>query len=370
MVDKIDLLKKLPAFNNIKKVVKVDQGVGDIIKGIIRTHEEYKNDYDKISDYFLGNGVKDTAHNIWNFLKKNVAYYIESDNMQTLRSPAAIISLPADCKSYSLFSNGVLDSLRRKGKINCKLAFRFAGYDSTSDHLEHVFCVINPDTSNEIWCDPVLNSFNLKKYPSVYRDKKIEKMSLVGLSGISGNYDNKPAQFNGLPSSVTNLANSVTSTASALTDPISAVTTAVNLLASLFPGHSNWWLMDDAYKNGDFNNAANFFVKFYYDPSFNTANNGKAGFQGDLAVRERQLWIPNLYNATKRQDILQIWNDAVKQGILPNTGMPVMSASGQVKIDPVTGQPITTSSSYAGMNIYVTLALVGAGIYAVSKMSK
>ena len=99
MVSKSVVLKKLAPFNNYKKVVSADQTVTDIIDGIINTHYQYQEEYDKISNYFVGESELETARNIFNFLKSNVPYYIESNNNQTLRSPSAIVAMPGDCKS-------------------------------------------------------------------------------------------------------------------------------------------------------------------------------------------------------------------------------------------------------------------------------
>jgi hypothetical protein len=48
----------------------------------------------------------------------------------------------------------------------------------------HTFVVINPDTNNEIWIDPVLNGFNLKKQYYYKLDKKPKNMALISLAGI------------------------------------------------------------------------------------------------------------------------------------------------------------------------------------------
>jgi hypothetical protein len=178
------ILGKLTPFANKQTVVTRSQGVNDIINGILETHDQYKNEYDKISHYFYTGSEKGTAQKIWNYLKDNVSYNIESDKFQTLRSPAAILSMGsgADCKSYALFSNGVLDSLERKGLIKGGLVYRFAGYGNNRD-LEHVFSVIKTD-KGEIWIDPVLGTFNQKKEPSYFKDKKINNMSLIAMAGI------------------------------------------------------------------------------------------------------------------------------------------------------------------------------------------
>lgn len=185
MINKQTILGKLQPFKNYQKVVVFDQTVGDIISGILSTHEKYKSEYDKISDQFIGESELETARNIWNFLHSNVPYYVESTDSQTLRSPSAIVAMPGDCKSYALFANGIFDSLNRKGIFHTPIAYRFADYRNIGE-FQHVFSVLNPGTDHEIWIDPVLPRFNQKKQPTSYKDKKI-KMALIAMSGIDQN---------------------------------------------------------------------------------------------------------------------------------------------------------------------------------------
>jgi hypothetical protein len=194
MVSKSAVLQKLAPFQNFKRVVSSDQTVTDIIDGIVGTHYQYQDEYDKISNYFVGESELETARNIWNFLKSNVPYYIESNKNQTLRSPSAIVAMPGDCKSYALFANGVLDSLNRKGIFQVPLAFRFAGYKDNTREPQHVFAVMYPGTKKEIWIDPVLARFNEKRQPSFYKDKKI-KMALIALSGVGYTATDKRAEM-------------------------------------------------------------------------------------------------------------------------------------------------------------------------------
>jgi hypothetical protein len=102
--------------------------------------------------------------------------------------------MPADCKSYALFANGVLDSLNRKGIFQVPLAFRFAGYKNNTREPQHVFAVMYPGTKKEIWIDPVLPRFNEKREPTFYKDKKI-KMALIALSGVNYSTDDKRAEM-------------------------------------------------------------------------------------------------------------------------------------------------------------------------------
>lgn len=194
MIGKNEVLQKLAPFRNYQVIVSRDQSVGEIIDGILATHEKYKSEYDKISSYFIGDSEIETAQNIWNFLKSEVPYYIEDTSKQTLRSPSAIVAMPGDCKSYALFSNGILDSLNRKGILKTPLAYRFASYKENNKEVQHVFSVMNPGTSKEIWIDPVLKRFNEHKEPTYYKDKKL-KMALIALSGIGNDTANKTEQL-------------------------------------------------------------------------------------------------------------------------------------------------------------------------------
>lgn len=177
------ILPKLTQFAGIETVVKKRQGVDDIVTGILNTHKQYQSEYKKIAKHFLKPTVRETCKTVFDFLKTNVAYNIEPESYQTLRSPAAILSLPGDCKSYALFSAGIIDALRSKGLLNCDLKYRFAGYDVFNNYIEHVFCVVD-DGENEFWIDPVLDSFNEKKQPAYIVDKKIKNMALVGIAGV------------------------------------------------------------------------------------------------------------------------------------------------------------------------------------------
>jgi len=184
MITKDLILSKLPAYTGNKQVLIDDQNTEDIIKGILENHEKYKEDYDKISEYFIGRNDINTAKNVYTFLKKYVPYYIEPSKLQTLRSPSAILSIKqgADCKSYASFVNGIFDSLNRKGIFKIPLSYRFASYKNSSNP-GHVFSVLYPGNENEIWVDNVLDNFNEKKQPTYFKDKKL-KMALVSMSGL------------------------------------------------------------------------------------------------------------------------------------------------------------------------------------------
>lgn len=184
MVSKNLILSKVQPFLNQQNIVVENQGVNDIITGILTTHNKYKKEYDKIYIYFVDDDIEETCRNIFQFLKDNVPYFIESNDLQFLKSPASILSTKSDCKSYALFSCGVLDAYLRNERPEFELDYRFASYDPFDKTPQHVFCVVKAN-GKEYWIDPVLDRFNQRKQPYFYKDKNINSMALVGLSGTS-----------------------------------------------------------------------------------------------------------------------------------------------------------------------------------------
>lgn len=186
MISKNAVLQKLAPFTNFKKVLIDEQNTSDIVKGLIENHENYHNEYDKISEMFIGDNEVETARNVFNFLKQNVTYYIEPIEKQTLRSPSAIVCMKqgADCKSFASFINGIMSSLNRKGIFNVPLAYRFASYRYDTKEPQHVFAVLYPGRKNEVWVDPVLAKFDQRKEPVFIKDKII-KMALIAMSGTA-----------------------------------------------------------------------------------------------------------------------------------------------------------------------------------------
>ena len=179
------LLGRLSPFGKKRILIKQDQGVPDIISAMLSAHKIYSPEYDKISqDFYAGDGIQ-TAKNVFNFLKKNVRYKIESENNQRIMSPSAIVSLAKnDCKNYALFIMGVLDSLKRKGLINNDIFYRFASYKLLDEVPHHVFAVIKDQDGTEYYIDPVLSSFNERKTFFHKIDKRPNNMPLYSVSGI------------------------------------------------------------------------------------------------------------------------------------------------------------------------------------------
>jgi len=176
------LLQKL-SFGGKREIITNDQSANDIISAMLVAHTKYQKDYDLISDQFYSGSAKATAKKLFDFLKRNINYKVESVNNQRIMSPGAIITLAQnDCKNFALFINGVLHSLKRRGIINNKILYRFVSYNLLDPTPHHTYAVMIDNNGDEINIDPVLNTFNEKK---LYYNK-IDKMPLYAISGVSG----------------------------------------------------------------------------------------------------------------------------------------------------------------------------------------
>jgi hypothetical protein len=159
------LLSQLGAFPAPAATILVkDQDVDDIISGIVKKHKECTSYYDRIYGAFnIPGSWWDVGQRLWEFCKNEIEYRIESVKWQWVSSPQSILKNGhCDCKGYALFIAGMLDAMKRAGE-DIDWCYRFASYQILNSTPGHVFVVINPGQgSDEIWIDPVLDSYDLK----------------------------------------------------------------------------------------------------------------------------------------------------------------------------------------------------------------
>ena len=301
------ILGKLNTFKGQTQILIYNQDTKDIIRGILSTHEQYKSEYDKIYQYFLCDTIEGSSKKIWNFLKSNVPYYIESENTQYLKSPSGILCTPSDCKSYSLFANGVMDAIKRNTGENFDVCYRFASYELFNKNYQHVFSVIKFD-NKEIWIDPVLSSYNQKKYPYYFIDRKIKNSyslgrvgALVAMSGI---------QKNSVGSEATSyLTDAATAAAFAVTGNYVGAASAImqGVMTAIANAHGSdaphWQSILSKY---DDNTKAITYLDYIQTLPPETGGNGDS--QIARFAQSFQLF-PNLFNSGNvSQDIADAWN--------------------------------------------------------------
>jgi len=166
-----------------------DQDVPSIIRGITYYHKRHAPQYDKIAGTFDVGTERDIARALFNFCKRNIEYCVQTEDLQSIRSPGRILSEGSgDCKHYASFIAGILDALKRAG-LDIDWAYRFAKYQDLAGNItNHVFVILYDQDGREIWIDPVLNWFDYHLPYKSATTKSVDTSATVGCIGCRGSY--------------------------------------------------------------------------------------------------------------------------------------------------------------------------------------
>ena len=180
---KSELLQQLKPYSGRKVLVTTKQSTNDIIKELLKAHSENASEYDKICEQFWTGNEKRTLRKIFDYCKKNIRYEVEPDELQTVKSPSAIIAQgKGDCKHYASFCNGLISAINRKYGTNMNNVFRFAGYNIGATEPQHVYCAVRlSDNKTTIILDPVLETYNNEKPATFIKDKETMLYRISGM---------------------------------------------------------------------------------------------------------------------------------------------------------------------------------------------
>lgn len=180
---KSELLQQLKPYSGRKVLITTKQSTNDIIKELLKAHSENASEYDKICDQFWTGNEKRTLRKIYDYCKKNIRYEIEPDELQTVKSPSAIIAQgKGDCKHYASFCNGLISAINRKYGTNMNNVYRFAGYNIGATEPQHVYCAVRlSDDKTTIILDPVLETYNDEKPATFIKDKEAMLYKISGM---------------------------------------------------------------------------------------------------------------------------------------------------------------------------------------------
>lgn len=178
---RVKLLNKVGNPNYRSSLISDWQNTNDIINALKKQHIENRAYAAKIAPYFCADTERETARNIFNFLKREIRYQVEPAEKQTVKSiPRLLADGYGDCKHYTNFANNILEA------CGYKPVYRFAGYSNKG--LSHTYTYL-PDSNTVL--DAVLSSFDTEKTPKYKKD-----MSLYKMSGVDS--ADEIAEINGL----------------------------------------------------------------------------------------------------------------------------------------------------------------------------
>jgi hypothetical protein len=170
--------KLLPSAENKAVLITDWQNSSDLIKAIASCHKENLKYGKKIAYLFKGATDLETCRNVWDFLRYEIPYKVESGDAQKVKtfprfladSKPSINGDPVgnDCKMYAVFTNVILQCC---GIESC---YRFVSYKGKQP--THTYTVV-PKLNLVI--DAVLPNFDAEK---PFKHKK--DMSLYKMSGV------------------------------------------------------------------------------------------------------------------------------------------------------------------------------------------
>lgn len=127
----------------------------------------------RIAPRFKGRTNKQTARNIFDFLKNNINYKVDGENQKVQLPSALLRDKKADCKSFSLFTAAILSNLSIPYELT------YASYTPGNKDPEHIYVTLADGTI----IDAVWGKFNSEKKP-IYKYRKPMKISYI--SGVKG----------------------------------------------------------------------------------------------------------------------------------------------------------------------------------------
>ena len=158
------------------KLINTWQNTDNIIDAIGVQHQKNLPESKKIAKYFKGENERDTAKNIFSFLKNEIQYVVEPSENQTTKSISRFLADgKGDCKHFSIFTNTILQS------CGYRPVYRFAGYKGKA--IQHVYSYL---PKSDTICDAVLPSFDTEKTPQLKIDKDMSLYQLSGVNNING----------------------------------------------------------------------------------------------------------------------------------------------------------------------------------------
>ena len=152
-----------------------DGANGNIISILEKNYPSALSQVTEIAKEFKGETLKDSAFNVWSYLKNNIQYKADGSIHQKILLPKRLVADKiGDCKSFSLFGASVL------GAMGYRVGFCYASY-SSNPTPSHVYVIAEDKKKNRVIVDGVWHSFNSEK---TFNHKKIHWMKISTLSGV------------------------------------------------------------------------------------------------------------------------------------------------------------------------------------------
>lgn len=185
--------RMIPKAKNKRAMENPDALTRDIVASILKCYEQSNYQVKDLAPYLDTGEIYSTCKKVWQFIKSNIAYKVDPENVQWVKEPAKTWhDRQCDCKGYAIFIASLLKWLGIKG------AFRFVSFSEDDPEPTHVYVVVK-NRGKEIILDDVMPRFDKEKkycfkydYPmtQLYRvsgmPPRISSQKLSTLEDIAG----------------------------------------------------------------------------------------------------------------------------------------------------------------------------------------
>ena len=166
-----------PAFRGIDVTYKSQADNKDIRDLLFSLVPQARAQMKSMAKSFRGRNEEETCRNIFDYIKGNFGYVADGKE-QVIKLPSALLKYKVgDCKSYALFTAGILENL----KIPYK--FVFTSYNS-NPIPGHVYVT----TEGGCIIDAVYGKFNREKTPTFKYTQNMNVRYMAGISACGDNY--------------------------------------------------------------------------------------------------------------------------------------------------------------------------------------
>ena len=181
-------LSGIDGYQGVRTAKKENATLDDTLQHMKRMALEYHYQVSDLAEVLKGRTVKESASNIWHFLRENTAYKLDQDGIEELRTPARSLadgkagldntSFGIDCDDYTILISALLL------EMGVSHEYRVAAYKAPGK-FQHIYPVAFDKNGNSWVIDvvPEIPHFNFEQTPIA--DIKIVKMELQELSGTA-----------------------------------------------------------------------------------------------------------------------------------------------------------------------------------------
>lgn len=171
------------------RIVKKNASLGDTIRLIKKVVKNYSYQARKIAPQLIGESLKETCKNIWDFIYEHIQYELDEEGKEQIHHVWKIWEkrkIGVDCDDYTVFASSILTELSIPHKL--RVAKYWDQWGFKKQKFQHIYVIVptlsDGSDGDYITIDPVKDQFN-REHP--FAEKKDIKMpmELEELSGIN-----------------------------------------------------------------------------------------------------------------------------------------------------------------------------------------